>query len=66
MDRTGRAFCVPVSEIRSRGYELGISAYKEAAVAQDEHESPAVILGRLRDLEGQIDRELTELQAMLK
>jgi type I restriction enzyme M protein len=65
-DRTGKAFCVPVDEIRAHGYELGINLYKEAAHTIIEYEAPEVILRRLRDLEKEIDRELTELEALIR
>lgn len=65
-DRTAKAFCVPVGEIRTNNYELGISLYKQPAHAITSYETPASILGRLRSLELEIDRELTALEALIR
>jgi type I restriction enzyme M protein len=64
-DRTKKHFVVPVADIRAKDYDLSINRYKETVHEVVEHESPKVILGRLRKLEAEIARELTELEAML-
>ena len=64
-DRTNKAFFVPVKEIRDQGYDLSINRYKEIEYEAVEYKAPDVILGRLRELEGEISRGLDELEGML-
>ena len=65
-DRTARAFFVPVEEIRENKYDLSHNRYKEVAYEKAEHEAPRLILGRLRELEGEILRDLNELESLTK
>jgi type I restriction enzyme M protein len=65
-DRAAKAFAVPVVQIRENAYDLGINQYKDAAVAVTVHDSPLVILGRVRELEKGVMRELDELEALLR
>ncbi len=64
-DRTAKHFVVPVSEIREKEYDLSINRYKEAVHAVVEHELPKKILGRLRKLETEIAKDISELEGML-
>lgn len=64
-DRTARAFCVPAREIRENKYDLSINRYKETLYEEVRYEPPKVILARLRELEGEIQRDLEELEGML-
>jgi type I restriction enzyme M protein len=64
-DRTKKHFVVTVADIRAKDYDLSINRYKETVHEVVEHESPKVILGRLRKLEAEIAKELTELEGML-
>lgn len=65
VDRTAKAFCVPVDQIRENKYDLSINRYKEVEHVAVEYESPRVILAKLRELETAIAMDLNELEAML-
>jgi len=64
-DRTKKHFVVPVSEIVANGYDLSINRYKEVVHEEVQYEAPGVIIGRLRELEKEIAKELGELEGML-
>jgi len=64
-DRTAKHFVVSVGELREKDFDLSINRYKEAVHQVVEHDPPKKILGRLRTLEKEIARELSELEAML-
>lgn len=64
--RTEQSFMVPVEEIRDNGYDLSINKYKEIVYEKEEYEPTSVILGKINDLEAEIQQELAELQKMLK
>ncbi|MBX7222712.1 MAG: type I restriction-modification system subunit M [Blastocatellia bacterium] len=65
-DRTAKAFCVPVAEIRENGYDLSINRYKEVLHEEVTYDPPKVILARLRALEREIDQDLEELEQLLQ
>jgi type I restriction enzyme M protein len=64
-DRTAKAFFVPRSEIVENKYDLSINRYKQVTHAVVEHESPRVILERLKRLEGEIAEGLERLGGMI-
>lgn len=64
-DRTAKAFFVPVEEIRKNKFDLSINRYKEVAYEPVEYDPPAVIIGRLRALEKEIQGGLDRLEGML-
>jgi type I restriction enzyme M protein len=64
-DRTARHFMVPVKEIEEKGFDLSINRYKETRHESVEHESPKVIIAKLRALEAEIAKELGELEGLL-
>ena len=64
-DRGGRAFLVPVAEIREKEHDLAINRYKVGVHVAVEHEKPSVILERMVVLEQEIMRELAGLQGAL-
>ena len=64
-DRTAKHFMVPVSEIEAKGFDLSINRYKEVKHEAVEHEPPRAIIARLRKLEADISKDLTELEQML-
>ncbi len=63
--RTAKSFMVPVEEIREKGYDLSINKYKEIVYEKVEYEPTEMILGRINDLEKEIQGELAKLQEML-
>jgi type I restriction enzyme M protein len=65
VDRTKKHFVVPVEEIAGNGWDLSINRYKEVVREEVAYESPKVILGKLKALEDEIARELSELEGML-
>ena len=64
-DRTAQAFFVPAEEIRKNKYDLSLNRYKEEVYEEVEYEEPQVILGKLRELEQEILKDLGELERML-
>ncbi len=65
-DRTGKAFFVTANDIRDNGYDLSINRHKEVVHEELKHDPPKVILKRLRKLEEEIAKDLSELEGMLK
>jgi type I restriction enzyme M protein len=65
-DRKAKYFFVPKTEIVEEKYDLSINKYKEDVFEEVVYEEPAVILAKLRTIEGNIDTELTELERILK
>ena len=65
-DRTAKAFCVPVGEIREHNFDLSINRYKQVVSAQLQYDPPQKILAELKALEAEITRGIEELQEMLK
>ena len=63
--RTEQSFFVPVEEIVSNDYDLSINKYKEVVYEKVEYESSDVIIGRIEQLEIQIQAEMAELKKLL-
>ena len=63
--RTDQSFLVPKADIVANGYDLSINRYKEIVHEEVQYDSPKVILGRLKELEADIAKDLEELEAML-
>ncbi|MBU3916522.1 type I restriction-modification system subunit M [bacterium] len=64
-DRTQKHFWVPSDEIRKNKYDLSLNRYKKEVYQEEEYEAPKVILGKLKTLESEIQKELEELEGML-
>ena len=64
--RTAQSFCVPRNEIAAQGYDLALNRYKEGVQKLVEHRAPKEILADLARLEEEIQREMKELDGMLK
>jgi type I restriction enzyme M protein len=64
-DRTEKAFCVPVKEIREANYDLSLSRYKETVYEEEKYDPPRVILERMKALNDDIASDLAELEGML-
>ena len=63
--RTARSFVVPKEEIAAAGYDLSLNRYREIEHDAVEHDPPAEILSRLREMEREIFDGLDELEKML-
>ncbi len=66
VDRTAKAFVVPIGEIRENQYDLSINRYKGVPYEKDAHEPPEVLLATLRTLEKEIASDLDELEMLLR
>ncbi len=64
-DRTQKAFIVPKADLKANKYDLSINRYKEVVYEEEVYDPPKVILGRLKALEVEIQKELGELEGML-
>lgn len=65
-DRTGKAFMVPMEEIREHNYDLSINRYKKVVYDAVDYEDPEKIISRLRDLESQISSDLDALMEAIQ
>jgi len=65
IDRKAKFFFVPKAEIVAEGYDLSMSRYKEDVFEEVVYEKPAVILAKIKTMEGEIIGELQELEGML-
>jgi len=63
--RKDPSFLVPVEEIRSNDYDLSINKYKEVEREKVEYEKPSVIMGRIEQLESEINAAMSDLKKML-
>ena len=64
-DRTAKHFMVPLKEIEEKNYDLSINRYKEAKHEEVTFEPPKKIIAKLRKLEAEIAKDLSELEGML-
>ena len=64
-DRTSQHFVVPVKEIEEKSFDLSINRYKEAKHQEVQYDPPKKIIAKLRKLEAQISKDLSELERML-
>jgi sigma54-dependent transcription regulator len=58
-------FMVPVQEIEEKGFDLSINRYKETKHEAIEYDPPKKIVAKLRALEVEIAKDLSELEGML-
>lgn len=63
--RTDQSFFVPADEIIGNDYDLSINKYKEVVYEKVEYEPTEVILGKIEEIETEIQTELAELRKML-
>jgi len=63
--RLDQSFLVPVQEIRVQDYDLSINKYKEVIYEQKEYDAPSIILNRLADIDKEIAKVTTELEALI-
>ena len=64
-DRTAKHFMVPVADIQAKDFDLSINRYKEAKHEEVKYDPPKAIIAKLRGLEAEITKDLSELEAML-
>lgn len=64
--RTAQSFTVPKKEIAAHGFDLSLNRYKEVVHEDVVHKSPQKILAELWTLEEEIQREMKQLEEMLK
>lgn len=64
--RTDQSFFVSKEEIAKNAYDLSINKYKEIEYTPVEYEPTEVILGKINDMESEIQKELAELELLLK
>ena len=64
--RTEQSFFVDKSEIVENGYDLSINKYKEIEYEEVVYDAPEVILGRVKALEDEITKGISELEEMLR
>lgn len=63
--RRDQSFLVPADEIRQNDYDLTFNKYKEVVREKVQYDAPDVILGRIDDLEKQIQEGQKALRALL-
>ena len=64
-DRRLKYFMVPKKEIVENGYDLNLNTYKEEVYEEVVYENPTLIIGKLEELEKDIQRGLTDLKIFL-
>ena len=62
---SGKVTAVPAEEIRGNKYDLSINRYKETSYAEAKYESPEAIIRKLKDLEKEIENNLSALEGLL-
>ncbi len=65
-DRKQKAFFVPADDIRDANYDLSLSKYKERIYTEPKYDLPKDILARMKTLNDDISKDLTELEGMLE
>ena len=63
--RTAQSFLVPKRGIAANAYDLSVNRYREVQYDEVQGESPEEILAKLKTLEGEIQKGIEELEAML-
>lgn len=64
-ERTEQSFLVPKEEIMENGYDLSINKYKKTEYVPVEYPPTAEIFAQLRELEGEIQKGLAELEGLV-
>jgi type I restriction enzyme M protein len=65
IDRSKKAFFIPVTEIRGNGFDLSISSYRTQKASEVVYEKPTKILSKLKELEKSILGDLEELEGLV-
>ena len=61
----GQHFYVPISAIKANGYDLSLKRYKEFEHEEQDYTPPQELLSKILNLEGEIIKDLQELNLML-
>jgi type I restriction enzyme M protein len=64
--RGEQSFCVEKRDIASQDYDLSVGRYKEVVLESVAHRSPRAILAELASLEAEFQRELRNIEGLLK
>ncbi len=65
-DRTKNSFFISAEEIRKTNYDLSINRYKKREYKEEEFDPPTKLLENLKRLNVEIQRDLIDLESMLK
>lgn len=63
--RTEQSFFVPLADIVANDYDLSINKYKEVVYEKVEYESTETIIGKIDEIEQNIQQEMSELKKLL-
>lgn len=66
VDRTAKAFVVPIKDIREKNYDLSPNTYKVIKFDDVVFEPPFVLIARMREIEKNIASDLSELEGLLQ
>ena len=64
--RTDKSFMVPKQDIVDNGYDLSINKYKEIEYVAVQYPPTSEIMANIRELEISINKEMDELERLLK
>lgn len=64
--RTDKSFLVPKKDIEDNDYDLSINKYKEIEYVPVEYPPTSEIMANIRSLEAEINKEMDELEKLLK
>jgi type I restriction enzyme M protein len=65
-DRKAKHFFVPLKEIEANKFDLSIGRYRESEYEDARFDPPLDIMKRLRSLDDEVQREMDELEALLR
>lgn len=65
-DRKAKHFFVPLQEIEANKYDLSIGRYRESDYEEAQYDPPLEIIRRLRSLDEEVQRDMDELEALIK
>lgn len=64
-ERTAQSFCVSAKEISSNGFDLSLNRYKKIVREHVEYPSPKQLIAELREIEFEIQGNLSELERLI-
>lgn len=65
-DCKAKHFFVPLKEIEANKFDLSIGRYRESEYEEAQFEPPSEIMQRLRSLDDEVQRDMDELEALLR